>query len=65
MRVALLALLLALLLAGCASTGTPFSSPDLERARAGCLLANRLWVETREVFDCLPLPSGMERRETR
>ena len=56
---------LGLVLAGCASASTPFSSADVERARAGCLLANRVWIETRTAFDCVPLPSSPERRESR
>lgn len=61
------AMLLLLLLAGCASSGptpgmTRWTSPEIERERKECLDGDRVWIETRYQFACRPI--GVEEPRT-
>lgn len=51
----------ALLLVGCATTlgppANPYTSVEVEQARATCLRANAVWCETRERAVCQPRES--------
>ena len=52
-------LVVALLLAGCASSSpTRWTTPATERDRAACLEAGGIWVETAVAYVCYSQPDG-------
>ena len=55
MRDAAALMVLVILLAGCASgirALTPYTSSEIEQARARCLAHGGLWMESAEAYDC-------------
>ena len=61
MRAAVLA---ALLLTGCASAPralTPYTTAEIEGARAECLAADMIWCESQDQARCVARGAGRER----
>jgi len=56
----MMAMVLVLLLSGCAGIRavTPYTTEETEKARAECLAAGHLWIESQDRAACRPISKG-------